>query len=212
VAIIAAGLAVLLRLRSARWALVTALVGVACLWYVLSRPTSREAGPFRAVCEAWFAEPTSSPEHTARLAFMVITGLGLVAIMPFLRPRVLAHRATAWVCLLARQRRGLGVRRRRHRPDPDAVRRAAGLRRRRGRLTRATSAPVLVAAGARHRNDLAPSNASAVLSPVLAAVVAAWLPWRGAATDTETRTDARVRPRPSSPSRSAGLGVGYERF
>jgi hypothetical protein len=101
VAVIAALLAVPLGLRRARWAAVTTAVGVLCLTFVLSRPSSRDAGAFRAVFEAWFQESTSSPQHAARFGFMVATGLGLVAIVPFLRPRALMHRPTAWVCMLA---------------------------------------------------------------------------------------------------------------
>ena len=101
VAIVAAVLAVPLRLRRARWAALTAVVGAVCMAFVLSRPTSREAGPFSAVFETWLQESTSSPQHAVRLAFMVATGLGLLAVVPFLRPRVLLHRPTTWVCLLA---------------------------------------------------------------------------------------------------------------
>lgn len=243
VALIAAGLAVLLRLRSARWALLTTLMGVACLWYVLSRPTSREAGPFRAVYEAWFAESTSSPEHAARLAFMVATGLGLVAIVPFLRPRVLAHRPTAWVCLLALVNVAVSLF---AGGDTDRILMPSGVllvcagaavipREPRLRVSWSLLALATVATwhpfsttGPQPEDWLSffglraidldqvmsrvTGDASAVLCPVLAALVAAWLPWRDAATVGETRTDAHAGTEPSSRSHSARLGVGYERF
>lgn len=102
VAVAAAWAAVLLGLRRAGWALAVSAVGAASLAFTFTRPTSRPAGPLRAVYEVWFSEAISSPEHFARLLYMVAGGLGVASLVLVLRPRmVLRNRPIAWVCLLA---------------------------------------------------------------------------------------------------------------
>jgi hypothetical protein len=102
VAVAAAWLAVLLGLRTWRWATASTAVSLAVLIFVFTRPTSLASAPLTSVLLLWVRESLASPENFIRLIFMVVTGVGLVSFLPFLRFHVVRQdRRLLWLCAVA---------------------------------------------------------------------------------------------------------------
>jgi hypothetical protein len=102
VAVAAAWLAVLLGLRTWRWATASTALSFAVLVFVFTRPTSLASAPLTSVLLLWVRESLASPENFTRLMFMVLTGVGLFSLLPLLRfPVVRQDRRLVWLCAVA---------------------------------------------------------------------------------------------------------------
>lgn len=102
VAIAAAWIAVVLGLRTWRWAVGSSAIGIAAMLFAFGQPTDYAAGPLQTVVLHWIQESLSSPSHLARFLFMVVAGIGFTALAPLLRPRaVWRERPLLWVCVVA---------------------------------------------------------------------------------------------------------------
>ena len=98
----AAWMAVGFGLRTWRWALATTGFAAAVMAFVFTRPTSAPAGSLTSVIATWVHESFANPEQLARMVFMAITGLGLLAFVPLLRPRSVWRDARLrWICVVA---------------------------------------------------------------------------------------------------------------
>ena len=102
VAAAAAWVAVLLGLRTWRWATASSALSLAVLVFAFTRPTSLAAEPLTSVLLLWARESVASPENFTRLVFMVLTGVGLVCLLPLLRlSAVRQDRRLLWLCAVA---------------------------------------------------------------------------------------------------------------
>ncbi|HLM06470.1 MAG TPA: hypothetical protein VK402_14925 [Blastococcus sp.] len=106
----AAWLAVLLGLRRAWWGLATTAVAAAAAFYAVTRPRTRAARGLGALLDYFWQDVSTSPTHAARFVFMVVSGLGLVALVVLARLHtVAADRRLLWITSVAAGTFGITV-------------------------------------------------------------------------------------------------------